>query len=94
MTRHVAALALLALPATALTDNWAPVAEPQLELARPRPEGIVCVETVGTSNARPCQPWCEWRQATPVLRGYMGTDGVIVMKHTTCEAYLAEQAEI
>ena len=59
------------------------------------PFAIVCIEAPGTSDARPCERWCERRLASNVLR-FMRVeqgDGSVSYewRDATCEGYLDER---
>ena len=63
------------------------------------PAAIICVEIPGTSARRPCQPWCDKRLVSHVLR-YMrlsdSTTGIITRyewQDIHCTDYLAERRE-
>ena len=84
-------LSLLGCPisASALTEHAEPV--PPLVL----PAALICVEAPGTSDARPCAPWCEDWAASHVLRFMRITpvDGEAQDKWQSlrCGDYLAER---
>lgn len=62
------------------------------------PLAIVCVEQPGTSDARPCEPWCDRWVVSHVLR-FMRierADGRMVYewREADCASYLAERLAI
>ena len=61
------------------------------------PLALVCIEAPGTSDARPCERWCERRLASNVLRYMRIEQGEVVSyewRDVTCGDYLAERLDI
>jgi hypothetical protein len=94
-------LRLLAVGVFALTlaATSAPAPEPTVEpaVAPVYPAALVCVEAPGTSEARPCEPWCKRQWASHVLRLMQveHANGVVEYRWTenTCGEYLAERSD-
>ena len=59
------------------------------------PLAIVCVESPGTSEDRPCEPWCERRLVSTVfrfMRVEQGDESVSYeWRDADCGGYLAER---
>ena len=88
------ALALLAL----LVPLAASALVATLAEAPVYPEAIVCIEGAGTSVDRPCQPWCDKRLASHVLRYMRLSDSTTGFagyewQDIHCMDYLAERRE-
>ena len=99
LSHYALAVAMLfaAIPVFAAT---APLPEEIIEPAPAPiyPLAIVCVEQPGTSEARPCEPWCDRRLVSHVLRFMIveRRDGSVRFewRESGCEAYLAERIPV